>query len=216
GKVPEGTLPVRPPAGTRRPALAAGAARAVHRQPTGSGPGPPCPAPRSQSFSRGYGSILPTSLAYIVPSTAGSFTLETRCGYEYDRREWHSVLRIFKGRRGRTGHHATCGALPQPPDPTSGRAVSGIRTDGRSAGSRPRFCSDRRALLLIGARHLPRRPGIGRALKRHPFSGLVDSAGRGRCAPDASNHWLYPIELVHGLRLSRGKLRREPATRRFD
>ncbi|CAL8988943.1 unnamed protein product [Prunus brigantina] len=44
-------------------------------------------------------------------------------------------------------------------------------------GSRPRFCGDRRALLLIGAWHLPRRPGIGRALKRHPFSGLVDSAG---------------------------------------
>ncbi|KAI3679796.1 hypothetical protein L2E82_50993 [Cichorium intybus] len=43
-------------------------------------------------------------------------------------------------------------------------------------GSRPRFCSDRRALLLIGAWHLPRRPGVGRALKRHPFSGLVDSA----------------------------------------
>ncbi|CAL8988658.1 unnamed protein product [Prunus brigantina] len=39
-------------------------------------------------------------------------------------------------------------------------------------GSRPGFCGDRRALLLIGARHLPRRPGIGRALKRHPFSGL--------------------------------------------
>ncbi|KAF2282392.1 hypothetical protein GH714_043965 [Hevea brasiliensis] len=34
----------------------------------------------------------------------------------------------------------------------------------------------RRALLLIGAWLLPRRPGIGRALKRHPFSGLVDSA----------------------------------------
>ncbi|KAL9993060.1 hypothetical protein Hdeb2414_s1082g00980621 [Helianthus debilis subsp. tardiflorus] len=44
-------------------------------------------------------------------------------------------------------------------------------------GSRPRFYSDRRALLLIGAWHLPRRPGVGRALKRHPFSGLVDSAG---------------------------------------
>nr|TKS02378.1 hypothetical protein D5086_0000163710 [Populus alba] len=86
------------------------------------------------------------------------------------------------------------------------------------------------ALLLIGAWRLPRRPGIGRALQRHPFSGLVDSAGelfthsladfdfhdhrpavfnrptpfvgsslrigRGRCAPDASNHWLYPIELA--------------------
>ncbi|KAL0420257.1 UNVERIFIED_CONTAM: protein TAR1 [Sesamum latifolium] len=44
-------------------------------------------------------------------------------------------------------------------------------------GSRPGFCSDRRALLLIGAWPLPRRPGIGRALQRHPFSGLVDSAG---------------------------------------
>ncbi|KAI3506755.1 hypothetical protein L1887_21319 [Cichorium endivia] len=44
-------------------------------------------------------------------------------------------------------------------------------------GSHPRFCSDRRALLLIGAWHLPRRPGVGRALKRHPFSGLVDSTG---------------------------------------
>ncbi|CAL8988671.1 unnamed protein product, partial [Prunus brigantina] len=31
--------------------------------------GTPVPGPRSQSFSRGYGSILPTSLAYIVPST---------------------------------------------------------------------------------------------------------------------------------------------------
>ncbi|KAK8700915.1 hypothetical protein V6N13_019311 [Hibiscus sabdariffa] len=43
-------------------------------------------------------------------------------------------------------------------------------------GSRPGFYSDRRALLLIGAWLLPRRPGIGHALKRHPFSGLVDSA----------------------------------------
>ncbi|KAK8632040.1 hypothetical protein V6N13_028817 [Hibiscus sabdariffa] len=44
-------------------------------------------------------------------------------------------------------------------------------------GSRPGFYGDRRALLLIGAWPLPRRPGIGHALKRHPFSGLVDSAG---------------------------------------
>ncbi|PHT27798.1 hypothetical protein CQW23_32590 [Capsicum baccatum] len=43
-------------------------------------------------------------------------------------------------------------------------------------GSRLRFCSDRHALLLIRAWHLPQRPGVGRALKRHPFSGLVDSA----------------------------------------
>ncbi|KAK8586361.1 hypothetical protein V6N13_009954 [Hibiscus sabdariffa] len=43
-------------------------------------------------------------------------------------------------------------------------------------GSRPGFYGDHRALLLIGAWPLPRRPGIGHALKRHPFSGLVDSA----------------------------------------
>ncbi|CAN8223058.1 unnamed protein product [Cochlearia groenlandica] len=54
--------------------------------------------------------------------------------------------------------------------------------------SRPRFCSDRRALLLIEAWLLPRRPGIGRALQRHPFSGLVDSADERfarqyRCGP---------------------------------
>ncbi|KAK8684370.1 hypothetical protein V6N13_040400 [Hibiscus sabdariffa] len=43
-------------------------------------------------------------------------------------------------------------------------------------GSRPGFYGDRCALLLIGAWPLSRRPGIGHALKRHPFSGLVDSA----------------------------------------
>ncbi|KAK9278179.1 hypothetical protein L1049_027739 [Liquidambar formosana] len=55
-------------------------------------------------------------------------------------------------------------------------------------GSRPRFRGDRRTLLLIGAWPLPQRPGIGRALQRHPFSGLVDSADERfarqyRCGP---------------------------------
>ncbi|CAL8988910.1 unnamed protein product [Prunus brigantina] len=50
GKSPKERSRVRPPAGTRRPALAAGAARAVHRQPTGSGPGPPCPALAANPF----------------------------------------------------------------------------------------------------------------------------------------------------------------------
>ncbi|KAK8616673.1 hypothetical protein V6N13_116643 [Hibiscus sabdariffa] len=43
--------------------------------------------------------------------------------------------------------------------------------------SRPEFYDDRRALLLIGAWPLPRWPGIGHVLKRHPFLGLVDLAG---------------------------------------
>ncbi|PHT35378.1 hypothetical protein CQW23_23078 [Capsicum baccatum] len=50
GRPPKEPFPVRPPAGTRRPALAAGAARAVHRQPMGSGLGPPCPALRANTF----------------------------------------------------------------------------------------------------------------------------------------------------------------------
>uniref|UniRef100_A0ACD5Z6E7 Uncharacterized protein n=1 Tax=Avena sativa TaxID=4498 RepID=A0ACD5Z6E7_AVESA len=44
-------------------------------------------------------------------------------------------------------------------------------------GSRPRFCSGRRGLLLIGAWRSPRWPGVGHALQCHPFLGLVDSAG---------------------------------------
>ncbi|KAF1854971.1 hypothetical protein Lal_00048039 [Lupinus albus] len=72
----------------------------------------PVPSPQSQSFSRGYGSILPTSLAYIVPSTRGCSPWRPDAVMSTTGRGRHSVLRIFKGRRGRTGHHATCGALP--------------------------------------------------------------------------------------------------------
>uniref|UniRef100_A0A6N2K871 Senescence-associated protein n=1 Tax=Salix viminalis TaxID=40686 RepID=A0A6N2K871_SALVM len=78
----------------------------------GFGTGTPEPSPQSQSFSRGYGSILPTSLAYIVPSTRGCSPWRPDAVMSTTGRGRHSVLRIFKGRRGRTGHHATCGALP--------------------------------------------------------------------------------------------------------
>src|SRR5688500_11947881 len=50
GRPPRGPFPVRPPAGTRRPALAARAARAFRQQPTGSGPGPPSPTLRANPF----------------------------------------------------------------------------------------------------------------------------------------------------------------------
>ncbi|KAK1257762.1 hypothetical protein QJS04_geneDACA024579 [Acorus gramineus] len=74
--------------------------------------GTPVPSPQSQSFSRGYGSILPTSLAYIVPSARGCSPWRPDAVMSTTGRGRHSVLRIFTGRRGRTGHHATCGALP--------------------------------------------------------------------------------------------------------
>ncbi|PHT26942.1 hypothetical protein CQW23_33451 [Capsicum baccatum] len=76
------------------------------------GTGTPVPSPQSQSFSRSYGYILPTSLAYIVPSTRGCSPWRPDAVMSTTGRGRHSVLRIFKGHRERTRHHATCGALP--------------------------------------------------------------------------------------------------------
>ncbi|PHT25619.1 hypothetical protein CQW23_34754 [Capsicum baccatum] len=112
GKAPEGTVPkepfpVRPPAGRRR-----GSSSSSPPTADGFGTGTPVPSPQSQSFSQSYGSILPTSLAYIVPSTRGCSPWRPDAVMSTTGRGRHSVLRIFKGRRERTGHHATCGALP--------------------------------------------------------------------------------------------------------
>ncbi|KAI3672105.1 hypothetical protein L2E82_53099 [Cichorium intybus] len=61
-------------------------------------------------------------------------------------------------------------------------------TAAPAQGSRPRFCSDRRASYSSGPGTCPDGRGVGRALKRHPFSGLVDSADERfarqyRCGP---------------------------------
>ncbi|PHT25981.1 Regulator of rDNA transcription protein 15 [Capsicum baccatum] len=112
GKAPEGTVPSPSPG--RHAATRSSRGSSLRSPPTANGfrTGTPVPSPQSQSFSQTYGSILPTSLAYIVPSTRGCSTWRpdavmstTGCGR-------HSVLRIFQGLRERTGHHATCGALP--------------------------------------------------------------------------------------------------------
>ncbi|PHT25802.1 hypothetical protein CQW23_34576 [Capsicum baccatum] len=92
--------------------LGAEASTAVPPTADGFRTGTPVPSPQSQSFSQTCGSILTTSLAYIVPSTRGcspwrpnAVMSTTGCGRL-------SVLWIFKGRWERTGHHATCSALP--------------------------------------------------------------------------------------------------------
>ncbi|KAK8475966.1 hypothetical protein V6N13_105133 [Hibiscus sabdariffa] len=97
GKAPEGAVPSPSPGRHAATALAAGAARAVRRQPTGSGLGPPVPSPQSQSFSRGYGSILPTSLAYIVPSTRGCSPWRPDAVMSTTGRGRHSVPPDFQG-----------------------------------------------------------------------------------------------------------------------
>ncbi|KAL0803471.1 hypothetical protein Bca101_095961 [Brassica carinata] len=109
GKLPKEPFPVRPRP-TRGGPLATLAAQAARQQSAGSNWDPE-PSPQSQSFS-GYGSILPTSLAYIVPSTRGCSPWRPDAVMSTTGRERHSVLLIFKGRRECTGHHGTCGALP--------------------------------------------------------------------------------------------------------
>ncbi|PHT35375.1 hypothetical protein CQW23_23075 [Capsicum baccatum] len=112
GKAPEGTVPR--PSPSRHAATRSRRGISSSSPPTSDefGTGTPVPNPQSQSFSQTYGSILSTALAYIVPWTRGcspwrldAVMSTTGCGR-------HSVLRIFKGRRERTGHHAMCGALP--------------------------------------------------------------------------------------------------------
>ncbi|KAM7477601.1 hypothetical protein LguiA_025814 [Lonicera macranthoides] len=112
GKAPEGAVPISSPG--RHAATRSRRGSSSSSPPTADGfeTVTPVPSPQSQSFSRGYGSILPTSLAYIVPSTRGCSPWRPDAVMSTTGRGRHSVLRIFKGRRGRTGHHATCGALP--------------------------------------------------------------------------------------------------------
>ncbi|CAN7111046.1 unnamed protein product, partial [Brassica rapa subsp. narinosa] len=112
GKAPERAVPSPSPG--RHEAARSRHVSSSSSPPTvdGFGTGTPEPSPQSQSFSRSYGSILPTSLAYIVPSTRGCSPWRPDAVMSTTGRERHSVLRIYKGRRECTGHHATCGALP--------------------------------------------------------------------------------------------------------
>ncbi|KAK7230532.1 hypothetical protein RIF29_48612 [Crotalaria pallida] len=157
----------------------------------------PVPSPQSQSFSRGYGSILPTSLAYIVPSTRGCSSWRPDAVMSTTGRGRHSVLRIFKGRRGRTGHHATCGALPAAgPYLRLSRFQGGqaICTDGRSArahapgfaatvapsySSGPGPCPDGRVSAQLGTvTQLPVHPASPVLLTKNGPLGALDSVER--------------------------------------
>ncbi|CAN7092740.1 unnamed protein product [Brassica rapa subsp. narinosa] len=87
GKFPKEPFPVRPPADTRRSALATLAAQAARQQSTGSELGPPSPALRANPFPEVTDPFcrLPLPTLFHRPEA---------------------------GRWECTGHHATCGALP--------------------------------------------------------------------------------------------------------
>ncbi|KAI3475244.1 hypothetical protein L1887_63385 [Cichorium endivia] len=138
GRPPKEPFPVRPPAARGDPL----SPRKQLEQSADSRRvrdwDPPCPALRANPFPEVTDPFcrLPLPTLFHRPEAVhlgGPDAVMSTTG-----RGRHSVLRIFKGRRGRTGHRATCGALP-------------------AAGPYLRLSR--------------------RALKRHPFSGLVDSAG---------------------------------------
>jgi len=51
---------------------------------------------KSQSFSRGFGSILPTSLTYIILINQRLLTLETCCGYWYGQKIKKKIISFIK------------------------------------------------------------------------------------------------------------------------
>ncbi|PHT28089.1 hypothetical protein CQW23_32313 [Capsicum baccatum] len=112
GKAPEGTIPSSSPGWHAATYSHRGSSSSSPPIVDGLGTGTPMTIPQSQSFSQSYGSILPTSLAYIVPSTRGCSPCRPDVVMSTTGRGWHLVLRIFKGHRERTGHHAMYGALP--------------------------------------------------------------------------------------------------------
>ncbi|PHT35374.1 hypothetical protein CQW23_23074 [Capsicum baccatum] len=112
GKAPEGTVPSPSPGRHAATRSRHGSSSSSPPTADGFGTGTPVPALRANPFPKLTGSILPTSLAYIVPSTRGCSPWRPDAVMSTTGRGRHSVLRIFKGRRERTGHHATCGALP--------------------------------------------------------------------------------------------------------
>ncbi|PHT28088.1 hypothetical protein CQW23_32312 [Capsicum baccatum] len=112
GKAPEGTVPSLSP--DRHAVTRSRRGSSSNSPPTANGfrTRTPMPNPQSQSFSGSYGSILTTSLAYIIPSTRGCSPWRPDAVMSTTGRGRHLVLQIFKGRREHTRHHATCGALP--------------------------------------------------------------------------------------------------------
>uniref|UniRef100_A0A6N2KJX1 Senescence-associated protein n=1 Tax=Salix viminalis TaxID=40686 RepID=A0A6N2KJX1_SALVM len=224
GKAPERAVPSRP---GRHATTRSRRGSSSSSPPTadGFGTGPPSPALRANPFPEVTDPFcrLPLPTLFHRPEAVHLGDLMR-----------HSVLRIFKGRRGRTGHHATCGALPAAGPYLRLSRFQAATSRFRNFNPIPFRSSRANALsdglldrlthvqvpftwnlsplrpskfsfeyLLLPPRSAPtaappglapwvlqrpprppthrglalaRRPGIGRALQRHPFSGLVDSA----------------------------------------
>lgn len=104
----------------------AGTRPAVPRQPHRVKPRTPAPNPQSQSFSRGYGSALPTSLIYIALSTRGCApwrpdAVMSTTGGENKTRPWD-----FQGPSRAHADGAKSAPLSRPAHPIAGQADSRV------------------------------------------------------------------------------------------
>ncbi|KAK7371677.1 hypothetical protein VNO78_36269 [Psophocarpus tetragonolobus] len=231
GRDPEGPVPNPSPDRHATTRSRRGSSSSSPPTADGFGTGTPVPSPQSQSFSRGYGSILPTSLAYIVPSTRGCSPWRPDAVMSTTGRGRHSVLQIFKGRRGRTGHHATCGALPAAgPYLRLSRFQGGqaICTDGRSARARalgfaataapsyssgPGPCPDGRVSAQLGTvTQLPVHPASPVLLTKNGPLGALDSMARlnRAAAPTRPQGSSYPEGNFGGNQLLDGSISLSP------
>ena len=102
--------------------------------------------PQSQSFSRGYGSILPTSLIYIVLSTRGCTPWRPEAVMSTTRSANKSRHRVFKGRRKRTEYYKKVILFARHVPPSPGKPIPREETcitrkenSSRSSRQRPRF-----------------------------------------------------------------------------
>ena len=70
---------------------------------------PEWPSPQSQSLSRSYGSILPTSLTYVILSARGFSPWRPAADMGTTLHDIYTpLLQIFKGQRKRFEWHKTC------------------------------------------------------------------------------------------------------------
>ncbi|KAG9438819.1 hypothetical protein H6P81_021224 [Aristolochia fimbriata] len=190
--------------------------RAVHRQPAGWGLGPPCPALEPILF-RSYGSILPTSLAYIVPSTRGCSPWRPDAVMSTTRRGRLFGPPDFQGRRAYRTPRGVADRLTHvqvpftwnlsPLDLQSSHLNicyyhQDLHRRPLRPGSRPRFQRQPRRLPTHRGLAVAPAAGMGQQQKRHPFSGLVDSAGMLTLEPFSEDLGRSAVQPARGSRQS--------------
>ena len=85
----------------------------------------PRPDPQSQSFSRSYGSILPTSLIYIYLTARGYKPWRPDAVMSTARGENKSLHRVFTGHRTHTEAIKKQSPFPELPTPSPRKAIPG-------------------------------------------------------------------------------------------